>query len=225
MSVVSRSLRVAHSSPGLNQLSRCPFVWVLAGRAPFIFHLDMRLCRFLKVCAFPVVPCALPCSLFWCSRTRQWASEVRKLLPIRRQFSLYLHTALQDLHSLNSFLYLVGESSRKIWRETSYSVLLDFHSILHIYFRFRDYLSIHDVVQWLSGCGCFRSFVKIRSLSSRSSFRLLLPSSSIAIAKKQQHRSNTSRRRLVQGWSICPSIPGLFPLFDIRLCDDDRRVN
>ena len=80
----------------------------------------------------------------------------------------------------------------------------------------------------VSGCECFRSSVKIRSLSSRSSSRLccLLPCASHLLSQmqvvrsnctcrpsplqgKNKRRSTRSRRRLVQGWSIYPSVPRL----------------
>ena len=61
----------------------------------------------------------------------------------------------------------------------------------------------------VSGCERFRSSVKIRSLSSRSSSRISLPSSSLPLQGENKHRSTSSRRRLVHGWSICPSVPRL----------------
>ena len=77
----------------------------------------------------------------------------------------------------------LGGGSLQVEMTLNYSsqVLSDFHSTLHIYFRFSPHLFVHDVVQWVRlvgrGCECFRSSGKIRSLLYRSTSRLLLPSS------------------------------------------------
>ena len=156
-------------------------VWVSTHRADtFLFHWDTRLCRFLKMGAFP----AVPCSIFWCSRTRQLAREIRKLLPSRRQFFPWSSHCASGL-ALSQQFSLLGGVSLQVEMTWNQSSVLDFHSILHVYFHSRYWtmsqtgMSVGvDASAALSKSGAYQSY--------RSSSRILLPSSSIAIGRWEQ---------------------------------------
>ena len=111
-----------------------------------------------------------PCSLFWCSRIRRWAREVRnrahagkhlpnrrsccaqqsrgvrKRLPGRTQFLPWSSHHASGLALSWQFSLLDGGSLLVEMTETCSHVLPDCHSVLHIDFGFRDHLSVHDVV-------------------------------------------------------------------------------
>ena len=109
-------------------------------------------------------------------------------------FPIDLHTALQDLHCFDSFLYW---GRKPPGRDDAKLVLVSclistasctFTLVSETTCPFTMVYTMYSESDWcvsgyVSGCGCFCSSVKIRSLSSRSSSHISLPSSFIAIAR------------------------------------------
>ena len=102
-------------------------------------------------------------------------------------FPLDFHTTLLDLHCLNRFFFgwwkPPGRDDAKLVL-VSCPISTTSCTCTFVSETACPFTMLYCESEWcVSGCGCFRSSVKIRRLLYRSSFRILLPSSSIAIAR------------------------------------------